>query len=164
MYRTIPIETIENAKDKTLTVDFEEIIDDIDCVTPIKSKLTIQSLGEFLQVKGNVKGIVKLQCDRCLENFDYKLDFNINEIFAKTVLFKGYSEETELKEGQFVTDLNGCGNIDIYDLLYQSVILNLPNHKVCGITCKGKDFPTEENIPDPRLDVFKNIRIQPKNK
>lgn len=164
MYRTIPIETIENAKDKTLTEDFEEIIDGIGCVTPIKSNLTIQSLGEFIQVKGNVQGIVKLKCDRCLENFDYKLDFNIDEMFAKTALLRDYSEETELKEGQFVTDLNGCGNIDIYDLLYQSVILNLPNHKVCGINCKGKDFPTEENISDPRMDVFKNIRIQPKNK
>ena len=164
MCRTIPIETIENSKDKTLTVDFEEIIDGIECVTPIKSKLIMQSLGEFIQVKGNVKGIVKLQCDRCLENFNYKLDFDIDEMFVKTALYKNYGEEYELKEGQFATDLNGSDNIDIYDLLYQSVILNLPNPKVCGINCKGKEFPILENIPDPRLDIFKNIRIQPKNK
>ena len=52
--------------------------------------------------------------------------------------------------------------IDIYDLLYQSVILNLPNKKVCGINCKGKEFLSEENMIDPRLEVFKNIQINPK--
>jgi len=164
MSHQIPIDEIENADNKTLCVDFGEIIDGIDCVTPIKAELVIQSLGEFIEVKGNVKGIVKLQCDRCLENFDYKLDFDIEETFAKHALLDEYAQETELKEGQFVTDLNGDDNIDIYDLLYQSVILNLPNQKVCGINCKGKEFPTEENMTDPRLDVFKNIQIQPKDK
>lgn len=164
MSRIVSIEDIENSKSKTISVDFEEMIDGIDCVSPIKAHLLLQSLGEFIEVKGNVKGIVKLQCDRCLENFDYNLDFNIDEMFAKNALLEDYGQEYELKEGQFVTDLNGDDSIDIYDLLYQSVILNLPNQKVCGINCNGKDFPTEDNMSDPRLDVFKNIQIQPKNK
>ncbi len=164
MSAIIAIDTIENSKNKTITVDFDEKIDGIDCVEPIKAHLTLESLGEFIEVKGNVKGIVKLQCDRCLENFDYKLDFDIDEMFAKQALLEDYGQEYELKEGQFVTDLNGSDEIDIYDLLYQSVILNLPNQKVCGINCKGKHFPTEDSMSDPRLDVFKNIQIQPKNK
>ena len=164
MSSIISIDTIENANNKTVSVDFDELIDGIDCVTPVQAHLQLQSLGEFIEVKGNVKTIVKLQCDRCLENFDYKLDFDIDEMFAKNALLEDYGQEYELKDGQFVTDLNGAESIDIYDLLYQSVIINLPNQKVCGINCKGKDFPTEENISDPRLDVFKNIQIQPKNK
>ena len=164
MSKFISVDTIENADNKTLTVDFEEIIDGLECVEPVKAHLTVQSLGEFIEIKGNVKTIVKLQCDRCLENFDYKMDFDIDEMFAKNALLEDYGQEYELKDGQFVTDLNGQDSIDIYDLLYQSVIINLPNQKVCGINCKGKDFPTEENMSDPRLDVFKNIQIQPKNK
>ena len=164
MSKFISVDTIENADNKTLTVDFEEIIDGLECVEPVKAHLTIQSLGEFIEIKGNVKTIVKLQCDRCLENFDYKMDFDIDEMFAKNALLEDYGQEYELKDGQFVTDLNGQDSIDIYDLLYQSVIINLPNQKVCGINCKGKDFPTEENMSDPRLDVFKNIQIEPKNK
>ena len=164
MSKFISVDTIENADNKTLTVDFEEIIDGLECVEPVKAHLTIQSLGEFIEIKGNVKTIVKLQCDRCLENFDYKMDFDIDEMFAKNALLEDYGQEYELKDGQFVTDLNGQDSIDIYDLLYQSVIINLPNQKVCGINCKGKDFPTEENMSDPRLDVFKNIQIKPKNK
>jgi uncharacterized metal-binding protein YceD (DUF177 family) len=81
-------------------------------------------------------------------------------MYAKNSLLDEYGQETELKNGQFVTDLNGENEIDIYDLLYQSVILNLPNKKVCGINCKGNKFLKEENLSDPRLDVFKNIQIR----
>ena len=69
-------------------------------------------------------------------------------------------EKIEIKEGQFVTDLNGADKIDIYDLLYQSVILNIPNKKVCGINCNEDKFMKEEDLSDPRLEVFKNIKIE----
>ena len=165
MEKVLLIEDIENAENKTLNCVFEEKIEGIDCVTPIKAELEAKSLGEFIQVKGHVSGTVKLECDLCLEKFDYKLDFDIDEIFSKKNLIEEYEnsdKEYEIKDGQFITDLNGEKEIDIYDLLYQSVILNFPNKKVCGINCKGKEYLSEENNSDPRLEVFKNIQINPK--
>jgi len=159
----ISIEELENTASKSLDIHFDEKIEGLNCVIPIVSDLTVISLGEFIEIKGNVKGTLKLECDLCLKEFDYKLDFNIDEMFAKNALLEDYGQETELKDGQFVTDLEGADEIDIYDLLYQSVILNLPNKKVCGINCNGDKFLKEENLSDPRLDVFKNIQIQPKN-
>jgi len=155
----ISIEELENTPSKSLDFHFDDKIEGLDSDGNIKSDLKINSLGEFIEIKGNVKGILKLQCDLCLENFDYKFDFSIDEMFAKNTLLEEYGQETELKNGQFVTDLNGENEIDIYDLLYQSVILNLPNKKVCGINCNGDKFLKEENLSDPRLDVFKNIKI-----
>jgi uncharacterized protein len=159
MENKISIEELENTSSKSLEVHFNEKIEGLNCVTPITSDLTILSLGEFIEVKGNVKGTVTLECDLCLKEFEYKLDFDIDEMFAKSSLLDDYGQETELKDGQFVTDLQGADEIDIYDLLYQSVILNLPNKKVCGINCNGDKFLKEENLSDPRLDVFKNIQI-----
>lgn len=160
----ISIEELENAKDKTITIKYDEKIDGINCVVPISALLTFKSLGEFIEVTGNVSGIVKLECDLCLKEFDFNLNFDMDELFAKNSLLEEYGQEIELKDGQFVTDLDGADEIDIYDLLYQSVILNLPNKKVCGINCNGDKFLKEENLTDPRLDVFKNIKIEPKNK
>ena len=160
----ISIEELENISSKSLSIHFDEKIEGLNCVTPIVSDLTVLSLGEFIEVKGNVKGTLMLECDLCLKEFEYKLDFDIDEMFAKNALLEDYGQETELKDGQFVTDLEGADEIDIYDLLYQSVILNLPNKKVCGINCNGDKFLKEENLSDPRLDVFKNIQIEPKNK
>lgn len=156
----VSIEELENTPSKTIDYHFGDKIDGLNCVTPIAADLTIASLGEFIEIKGHVSGTVKLECDLCLKEFDYNLDFDIDELFAKNSLMDEYSQETELKDGQFVTDLEGADDIDIYDLLYQSVILNLPNKKVCGINCNGDKFLKEENLSDPRLDVFKNIKIE----
>ena len=166
MEKILLLEDLEKAENKTLYCTFDEKIEGIDCVTPIHAELCAKSLGEFIEITGYIKGTVTLECDLCLEKFNYDLDFDIDEMYSKGSLLGDYDEsgqEFELKEGQFVTDLNGVKEIDIYDLLYQSVILNLPNKKVCGINCKGRNFLSEENIPDPRLEVFKNIQINPKD-
>ena len=165
MHKILTIEDIENSENKTLHCIFNEKIEEIDCLTPIKAELEVKSLGEFIQIKGHAQGIVNLECDLCLEKFEYKLDFDINELYSKGSLISEYdnsNKEFEIKDGQFITDLNGEQEIDIYDLLYQSVILNFPNKKVCGINCKGKEYLSQEDNYDPRLDVFKDIKINPK--
>lgn len=163
---TIKIEDIENAPNKTLQIVFEEYLDDVKSNEPIKANLAVTSLGEFIKIAGNVKGTATLECDLCLNEFEYKINIYIDEVFAKNAMQEEYSQETELKEGQFVTDLNGSDSIDIYDLLYQSVILDFPNKKVCGINCKGGDiFIRDENpqpITDERMAVFKNIKVNGK--
>ena len=161
MYK-ISIDELENTAEKTLYYSFDEEIKEVNSQGPIKADLTITSLGEFIEIKGKVSGIVKLECDLCLKEFDYKLDFDIDELYAKHALMDDYGQEIEIKDGQFVTDLDGSDEIDIYDLLYQSVILNIPNKKVCGINCNGDKFLKEENLSDPRLEVFKNIKIEDK--
>ena len=164
MQYIVTIDEIENSEQKTVSYTFNDVIEGIDSDGNISAELEIKSLGEFLEVSGNVKGILNLECDLCLDNFEYNLDFDIDEMYAKYALQEEYGKETELKDGQFITDLNGENKIDIYVLLYQSVILHLPNRKVCGINCKGDDFLQEEEISDSRMDVFKNIQIQPKSK
>lgn len=166
MEKFLSLEDLENAENKTLYFTFDEKIEGIDCLTPIHADLCAKSLGDFVQISGKVSGKLSLECDLCLNKFDYDLEFNLDELYSKGTLLGEYGEsgqEFEIKEGQFVTDLNGEKEIDIYDLLYQSVILNLPNKKVCGINCKGREFLEEQEIIDPRLEVFKNIQINPKN-
>lgn len=156
----ILIEDIEREHNKTLNYVFEDYMEEFN--SNIYADLQLKSLGDFIEVVGELNSNLKLVCDRCLNEFDYDLSINIKEIYAKKSLYDEYSNELELKQGQFVIDLNGEKEINIYDLLYQSVILNLPNKKVCGINCKGREFLTEEEIIDPRLEVFNNIQINPK--
>ena len=159
MYK-ISIQDIEDNKDKTLHFDFDDEIPEIKA--GVSASLDFVSLGEFIEVKGNVQAKVMLECDLCLEEFEQKLDFELDEMYAKNSLYEEYSQETEIKEGQFVTDLNGANEIDVYDLLYQSVILQLPNKKVCGINCKGGKFAKDDSgfIQDERMAIFKDIKIQ----
>lgn len=162
MSHIISIDEIENSEAKTVYYSFNDKIEGINSDGAISAELKINALDEFIEVSGNINGTLKLVCDRCLKEFNYDLDFDIDEVFAKHSLAPVYGQETEIKDGQFITDLNGASQIDIYDLLYQSVIINLPNKKVCGINCNGDNFLKEEELSDPRMDVFKNIQIQPK--
>ena len=160
----VQIEDIERSVDKTLHYDFDGKITELEGCQ-LKADLDLKSLGDFIEVKGNVSGVVTLECDRCLNKFDYELDFDIDETFAKHSLYDEYSQELELKSGQFITDLDGAKEINIYDLLYQSVILNLPNKKVCGINnCNEGLFVSDEDmeVHDSRMDVFKTIQIENK--
>lgn len=163
----VNIEDLESSPKKKLEIHFEDFINEIKSKDKIKADLEITSLGEFVKITGHIEGKAILQCDLCLEEYLHKLDFDIDELFAKNSFFDEEDEsgqEIELKDGQFVTDLKGSDSIDIYDLLYQSVILDFPNKKVCGINCKGGDiFVRDESEPqqeiDPRMAVFKTIKI-----
>ena len=123
MKKILSLDELENSSNKTLYFTFDEKIEGIDCVSPIHAQLCAKSLGEFVQISGNVKGKVLLECDLCLEKFEHEVDFYLDEIFSKDKLLEDYSEsgmEFELKDGQFVTDLNGEKEIDIY-LIYEKI-------------------------------------------
>ena len=159
----ILIEDIEKEANGILYYEFNEFMEEFGC--DISADLELKSLGQFIEISGNAQGKIKLTCDRCLNEYEYDLDIEIEETFAKHSLQDEYSQEFELQRGQFITDLNGEKEIDIYDLLYQSVILALPNKKVCGISCNEEMFISEENYHkhDSRMDIFKNIQIERKD-
>ena len=158
---TVNIDDIE--LDGSLNFEFDDDIKELeDC--HITADIEFKSMGDFIEAIGHIEGKITLECDRCLNKYTHKLDFDIDETFAKDSLLDEYGQELELSNGQFVTDLEGAEEIDVYDLLYQSVILSLPNKKVCGINCNEGLFVSDEEhkIHDERMDVFKNIKIQKK--
>ena len=159
----ILIEDLEKRPDKTLHYSFNDCLVEFDC--NLKAELDLKSIGDFIEVTGHANGKIILTCDRCLNEFPYELSIEIQETFAKNSFQDEYGQEFELKNGQFITDLDGEKEIDIYDLLYQSVILALPNKKVCGINCNEGMFVSDEDIKvhDERMDIFKTIKIERKD-
>ena len=157
----VSIDDIE--QEGILEFDFDDDIKELqNC--HIQAELEFRAMGEFIEARGHAEGKITLECDRCLNKYVYDLNFDIDETFAKKSLLDDYGSELELSNGQFVTDLEGAEEIDVYDLLYQSVILALPNKKVCGINCNEGLFVSETDVKihDTRMDVFKNIQIDKK--
>lgn len=160
----VNISEIENKEDNSEKIEFREIIEEFNKSAPIEASLEIKVLDkEFVTITGTISAQLNLVCDSCLKEFTQKFLFDINETYARYSLYDEYKEEVELKEGSFVEDLNGNDEIDITDLVYQSVILNLPNKLVCDINCIGEEKLNKHiknNISDPRLDIFKSIKIE----
>ena len=164
----VSISELENSKDKTLKIDFTEIVEEINPNIPIKANLVVESLGdEYVKISGEVDAQMSVNCDNCLKEFLHNVKVNIDETFIKSRLFEDEKEEIELKNGSFIEDLEGKDEIDISDLIYQSVILNIPNKLVCDINCIGDEKIQKyikKDVTDPRLDIFKSIKIEEKDK
>lgn len=161
--KIINIDDIKNAKNKELDVSFNGFIKDITSKSPVEAELKFTDMDEFIKVTGKISGFATLTCDLCLKEYEYKIDIDINELFAKNESVDENKQEVEIKENGFITDLNGEKEINVEDLLYQSIILDFPNKKVCDINCNGGDiFIRDENLErelDPRMSIFKDIKI-----
>lgn len=160
----ISISELENSENKSLNIRFEEVIKEINPKVPVTADLSVKSItNEYITVTGQVNATMNLVCDNCLKEFSQEFNVGIDETFIKTRLFEDDKEEIELKENSFIEDLNGADKIDITDLIYQSVTLNIPNKLVCDINCIGDEKVQKyikNEISDPRLDIFKSIKTE----
>ena len=159
----INITEIENLETKSKSFKFEEIIDEFNDVDPVCADINVEIIGNLIIVKGEINANVNLVCDVCLKDFTKQMNVKFEEFFTKYNLNEDYGKEYEIKNDGFVEDLNGSNEIDITDLVYQTVILNIPNKLVCDINCNGDDSLSKylkTEIIDPRLEVFKNIKIE----
>ncbi|MBQ2645244.1 DUF177 domain-containing protein [bacterium] len=163
----VTIEDLEKSKDGVLFFDFEDTPEGIDLKEPAKAKFTVKKLGEgFINVTGTINAKVNVVCDNCLKNFVYEVNTKIDETYAEDSLYDEYKDETEIKDNFFAIDLNGEGKIDLTDLIYQSVILSLPNKFVCDINCNGSEVINKyikTELQDPRLEIFKTIKTEKDN-
>ena len=117
MSNVISVEDLENSKNKTITVKTEENIDGINALTPIRADLTFRSLGDFIEVSGNVKGIVKTS--------DLKLDIWLpGEIFSE-IKVKGSSAKVEINSGvtaRLIRVETFSGNIVLSAIFIKAVV------------------------------------------
>ena len=158
----ISVDDIKNAKNNALQINFEDNIKGVDTDGPVHAEIVFSSFGTCINAKGKIVANVKLTCDRCLREFLQKIDEEVDETYVPGTFTDKHSHEVELKDGDFVTDLNGESEIDVDDLIYQTLILNIPNPSVCDINCKGSvelEKYMKKESTDPRLEVFKNMKI-----
>ncbi|MBQ4124111.1 DUF177 domain-containing protein [bacterium] len=159
----IIISEIENKDNKRQQISFSETIEEFNTQVPVVANFDVSITGQIIRIRGNIHAEVNLVCDVCLKEFTKIFDIEVDEAYTKGCLNDSYSKELELKEDGFIEDLNGKNEIDITDFVYQCVILNVPNKLVCDINCKGDENINKyikKEIPDPRLEIFKTIKIE----
>lgn len=155
----ITVEQLENAEGQKIDITFAEIIADVNQTKEVKANLTLWKKGTIVEVFGDIKAEMEIECDRCLKKFNQALNIDIKEVFSTCEAFDYSHNEIELKNDNFVIELENEGEIDVTDLVYQSIILNLPSKKICSEDCEGTEVLKElqNNRIDPRLAVFQDI-------
>lgn len=162
----INISEIENSELKNKDIEFSQIYEEFNKEVPVKAKLNIGISGNIVKVQGEIIALVNHICDVCLKEFSREYKINVEEFFTKGKLNENDENDFEIRNDGFIEDLNNSDVIDLSDLIYQCVILNLPNKLVCDINCNGDENLSKylkNEFSDPRLEVFKNIKIEKDN-
>ncbi len=135
-----------------LIVDIEENLPSLSSLTPVRGQVTVSHRGSFLEIKGHAQTITSLTCHRCLGQYNHRLEADIDEIVWLKEVRKTIEEELEDLDEHLPED----GTLEVHDLVYQHLSLNLPFQNICAPNCVGI-LPSQPEAPaasDPsnRLD------------
>lgn len=93
----------------------------------VAGSLTLTKLEESILVEGNLEAKVTLICDRCLENFDHLISFELDREYR--IDRKDYSPET--------LTIDKYLEINLARPIREELILAIPMKNLCKTECKG---------------------------
>lgn len=121
--------------------------------------LVLDKQSTMLILDFAITGFVNVMCDRCLDNFNMKLN-------TEQRLFVKFGEETREETDEIVVFSTNEYEIDVAQYIYEYIILSLPYSRIhpegeCDPEVIKKleelKINKEEKNIDPRWDILKNI-------
>ena len=103
---------------------------------PVQAQLKIKKVGAEIVVNGNILTAVELQCSRCLKDFKRKFSFPFEAIFHPIAQLKE-EEKHELKVEELDMGFYAKDELDLFDIIKEQIMLNLPIKALCNDFCKG---------------------------
>lgn len=121
----------------------------------VELTVRLESVHEGVLVTGEVFGVAKSQCSRCLDPISIEVEVDFQELFA-------YSSSSD-EDLEVVNE-----HVDLEQVLIDSVVLSLPFQPVCSKDCLGLcaecgirlDENTEhshEKPVDPRFSALQGL-------
>lgn len=160
---------ISEISEKGLVIDIDEKIKTEYPIlsSPVKAYLHVDKIGDEVLFKGNISTNVELRCSRCLKDFNWEANIDVDVVYHSLSELKG-EEKHGVKEDELNTGFYLGNEIDLDELLLEQIILNIPMKPLCSKLCKGlcpkcgKDLNIEECICekvniDPRFEKLKKL-------
>ena len=135
--------------------------DDFQLNAPIHFDMVASNAGGTIELTGHASADVRLFCDRCTEGYDTVIEFEIDERFKKEDAFSDEDENPD------IILLTGTA-VDLEEILYTTLFMNLPSKKLCSDSCKGLCPVCGNNLnngecgcstetTDPRFDILDKL-------
>lgn len=124
----------------------------------IHINLVLSNQGDKeVNIKGNLDTTIKIPCDRCMEEVDYKIKAD----FSKDIKFTNDEKQEDI-------DYISGYILDLEKLVLNEIMINLPMKVLCSDSCKGicnqcginlnnKTCQCEDDNIDPRLAGLKDL-------
>jgi uncharacterized protein len=110
-------------------------------LTPLKTALRAQQIGDIVELEGNIATTVRLDCGRCLQSFEMPIESKFTLTYCQREPDPDDSdpnqEELELSaEDMGLIHYQG-EEINIENELQEQVVLAFPLRPLCRLDCKG---------------------------
>ena len=92
--------------------------------------------GARAQVKGNVRALLQVECDRCLKPIELPVKSTFDVEYVPTSEYEAQQSPALTESDLNVTVFDGQV-VDIDDLVTEELLLAVPDHPVCKDDCKG---------------------------
>jgi uncharacterized protein len=105
-------------------------------IPPVSADLWFLRSDGDIFVRGSMNALLKLQCSRCLKEFEHKVNSTIDIVY-NTMEAPSAVKEKELTQEEGNTQYLAGDEIDINGVLVEQLSLDMPTQPVCSESCKG---------------------------
>lgn len=122
-----------------------------------KCNASIDRSGQTIFVQVEFSGKLKLECSRCLNEFEYPVQGNLRLALKEQAGKSGPAVGDEALD--FYFDSRHF-EVDLGPAIYEEIMVTLPLKPLCSEDCRGIELKTEEKEtrePDPRWEKLKNF-------
>lgn len=102
---------------------------------PINVRLEIQKRPDHIHIQGTIEGALRLSCHRCLTDFVWPLNEEVDTLLLTEQT--GEEEEVELEAEDLEYDFFDGEVIEIDQLVAEQIFLALPYKVLCSEMCRG---------------------------
>jgi len=148
----IYIPQLIRALDQSETVQIKGYLADLETLTPVQGAVQATHRGNYLEVIGNAETIVTLTCDRCLQQYNHRLNLQTSEvIWLEDPVESAEPDlaERELTYDELVESLPPQGYFRPDQWLYEQLCLEIPPRKLCNEDCSGIELSDALPISPP---------------
>ncbi len=145
-----------------LQVDAAELSleDNAEFVNPIQLDLSIEKVGRTITINADIATRCLMECDRCLEPFDYSLRDNVKVVLSTDQQFRDEEDD----DISYISESEN--EVDLTEPIRETLLLSLPQKRLCEQACKGLCPQCGKNLnvescqckvdkTDPRWDKLK---------
>ncbi|XGB42161.1 MAG: YceD family protein [Nodosilinea sp. LVE1205-7] len=164
---TVYIPHLLNRSGKQLSIAIDEHLSWLDTLTPVRGSLSLVHCQTYLEVRATLETILTLVCDRCLQNYNYRVAITPQELIWLQADPPPGSIPLEQEVGldDLVESLPPNGHFDGTTWVYEQICLALPQRQLCSAACSGLSLSESGNgeIQDRRWSALSQLQQRLQN-
>jgi uncharacterized protein len=144
-------------------------LDDIEVTQPVRGEVRVTNARHNLLVSGHAHTAIRLECSRCLRDFDYPVDLDLEATVPLSFFRKQYGAHmTGANTGNVEIDAEdepddetvaifAAHSLDVLELVRQAIVLQSPIQPLCSPDCPGLPEAVQyKQTEDERWNALKN--------